>query len=87
MPLSLLARRPDAVSGGELQRVALARALSARPSVLLADEPTSRLDPITQARTLEMLAQIADARRLGVVLVTHDAHIAERWAHRCVALS
>ncbi len=87
VPLSLLARRPDAVSGGELQRVALARALSARPSVLLADEPTSRLDPITQARTLEMLAQIADARRLGVVLVTHDAHIAERWAHRCVSLS
>ncbi|MGQ7843789.1 ABC transporter ATP-binding protein [Granulosicoccus sp. 3-233] len=86
VPLSLLARRPDAVSGGELQRLALARALSARPSVLLADEPTSRLDPITQARTLEMLADIADARRLGVILVTHDAHIAERWAHRCVGL-
>ncbi len=87
VPLSLLDRRPDAVSGGELQRVALARALSARPRVLLADEPTSRLDPITQARTLEMLAEIADARRLGIVLVTHDVDIAERWAHRCVALT
>lgn len=87
VPLSLLARRPDAVSGGELQRVALARALSAQPRVLLADEPTSRLDPITQARTLEMLAEIADARRLGVILVTHDVHIAENWAHRCVALT
>ena len=87
VPLELLARRPDAVSGGELQRVALARTLAANPKVLLADEPTSRLDPITQARTLEMLAEIADARRLGVVLVTHDAEIAGRWAHRCVSLA
>ena len=70
-----------------VQRVALARTLAANPKVLLADEPTSRLDPITQARTLEMLAEIADARRLGVVLVTHDAEIAGRWAHRCVSLA
>jgi len=87
VPPSLLARRPDAVSGGELQRVALARALSARPKVLLADEPTSRLDPITQARTLSMLSGIVEDRRLGVVLVTHDVDIAERWAHRCVVLA
>lgn len=87
VPLSLLARRPDGVSGGELQRVALARALSARPKVLLADEPTSRLDPITQARTLALLAEIAEERRLGIVLVTHDADIAERWAHRRIELS
>jgi len=86
VPTSLLARRPDAISGGELQRIALARALIARPKVLLADEPTSRLDPITQARTLEMLTEIAEARRLGVVLVTHDGDIAARWAHRRVVL-
>ena len=86
VPLALLARRPDAVSGGELQRVALVRVLAARPKVLLADEPTSRLDPITQASTLKMLAEIAEARRLGVILVTHDADIAERWAHRCISL-
>lgn len=86
VPLSILERRPDAVSGGELQRVSLARALAARPKVLLADEPTSRLDPITQASTLRMLAEIAEARQLGVILVTHDADIAERWAHRSVLL-
>lgn len=85
--LSLLERRPDAVSGGELQRVALARALTARPRVLLADEPTSRLDPITQADTLAMLAEVAEDRQLGVVLVTHDAAVAERWAHRRIVLS
>lgn len=87
VPLSLLARRPDAVSGGELQRVALVRAMAARPKVLLADEPTSRLDPVTQASTLKLLAEIADARQLGVVLVTHDAEIARRWAHRCISLA
>ena len=87
VPLALIERRPDAVSGGELQRVALARALAARPKLLLADEPTSRLDPITQANTLMMLADIADTRRLGVILVTHDADIAERWAHRCIAIT
>ena len=86
VPLALLARRPDAVSGGELQRVALARALAARPKVLLADEPTSRLDPITQASTLKLLAEIAEARRLSVILVTHDVDIAERWAHRYITL-
>ena len=71
----------------ELERVALARALTARPRVLLADEPTSRLNPITQARTLAMLAEVGEARRLGTVLVTHDGDVAERWAHRRVVLS
>ncbi len=53
----LLERRPDQVSGGELQRIAIARALAVAPSILLADEPTSRLDPITQAETMELLAE------------------------------
>ncbi len=77
---SLLERRPYAVSGGELQRISIARALTAKPSVLLADEPTSRLDPITQRETLAMIADIATERGIAVVLVTHDLHIAERWA-------
>ncbi|MGB1007755.1 MAG: ATP-binding cassette domain-containing protein, partial [Thalassobaculaceae bacterium] len=49
---SLLCRRPGAVSGGELQRLSLARALIVAPRVLLAVEPTGRLDPITQKSTL-----------------------------------
>ncbi len=79
---SLLERRPDAVSGGELQRISIARALTAKPDVLLADEPTSRLDPITQRETLMMIADIAANRGIAVVLVTHDLDIAERWADR-----
>ena len=76
----LLNRRPDAVSGGELQRLSIARALIASPKVILADEPTSRLDPITQKQTLDLIASIAQERRIAVLLVTHSAQIARKWA-------
>lgn len=83
----LLDRRPDAVSGGELQRIALARVLSIAPAVVLADEPTSRLDPITQAETMALIAEIVAESAVAVVLVTHDGVIADRWADRHIALN
>lgn len=76
----LLQRRPAEVSGGELQRIALARVLMIRPAVLLADEPTSRMDPITQAAVIRLIARAAAEQGSAVVLVTHDRSIAERWA-------
>lgn len=79
---SLLERRPDQVSGGELQRIAITRALAVVPSILLADEPTSRLDPITQADTMELLAETATEAGTAVVLVTHDKAMAANWAER-----
>ena len=78
----LLERRPDQVSGGELQRIAIARALAIAPSILLADEPTSRLDPITQADTMELLAETTSETGTAVVLVTHDSAMAANWAGR-----
>jgi len=83
---ALLARRPAAVSGGELQRIALARALTVAPAALLADEPTSRLDPITQAEVMTLLAEIAEETAMAVLLVTHDAALAARWADRAVTV-
>ena len=83
----MLNRRPDEVSGGELQRIAIARALSVKPKILLADEPTSRLDPITQRETLEMLSRIADKEQIAIVLVTHDQNIAKKWADREISLT
>ena len=62
------------------------RALTVRPRVLLADEPTSRLDPITQRDTLAMLEQVAAEENIAVVLVTHDPDIASKWADRVVHL-
>lgn len=79
---SLLDRLPDTVSGGELQRIAIARALTARPAVLLADEPTSRLDPITQRETMELIGDIGREMNVAIVLVTHDLTMADRWADR-----
>jgi len=76
----LLNRRPSEVSGGELQRIALARVLMIRPAVLLADEPTSRMDPITQAAVIHLIARAAAEHGSAVVLVTHDREIAQRWA-------
>ncbi len=82
----MLKRRPDAVSGGELQRISVARALTVGPAVLLADEPTSRLDPITQRQTLELLSEITKDQGIAIVLVTHHAAIAENWAHQSITL-
>ena len=84
--LTILNRRPDEVSGGELQRISIARALTVKPKILLADEPTSRLDPVTQWETLAMLDNIATKEQIAIVLVTHDPHIAEKWADRTISL-
>lgn len=82
----LLNRLPNAVSGGELQRISIIRALIVRPKILLADEPTSRLDPITQRETMDLLAMISNREKLAVVLVTHDKNMAEIWADKTVSI-
>jgi len=76
VPEDLLVRRPEQVSGGELQRIALARVLVARPALLFADEPTSRLDPITQQGALGVLMQAVQETGAALMLVTHDKHLA-----------
>lgn len=84
VPEDLLARRPAAVSGGELQRIALARVLIARPALLFADEPTSRLDPVTQQEALAVLLDAleedasdgASGGGTALLLVTHDDDVA-----------
>ncbi|MGH1415500.1 MAG: ABC transporter ATP-binding protein [Pelagimonas sp.] len=83
---SLLERRPDEVSGGELQRISIARALTVKPKIILADEPTSRLDPITQRETLAMLDRIASDEQIAIILVTHDQNISTKWADRVISL-
>ena len=83
----LLARLPSQVSGGELQRFALARVLLLKPALIFADEPTSRLDPITQQETLALLLETASASGCAVLLVTHDAQIARAVAQRQIRLT
>ncbi|WP_279357008.1 ABC transporter ATP-binding protein [Methylobacterium indicum] len=86
VPEALLDRRPDQVSGGELQRVSLARVLIAKPIFLFADEPTSRLDPITQQETMDVMREVTRERGCGTLLVTHDRTMAERITERRITL-
>ncbi|HWX46914.1 MAG TPA: ATP-binding cassette domain-containing protein [Roseomonas sp.] len=83
---ALLDRRPDQVSGGELQRIAVARALLPDPLFLFADEPTSRLDPMTQRETMDVLREISAERGAAVLLVTHDTAMAGKVAPRKIVL-
>lgn len=86
LQMALLDRLPSQVSGGELQRFALARILMLKPALIFADEPTSRLDPITQQETLALLVEHAAACHCAVLLVTHDPWIAEKLAQRQIVL-
>lgn len=84
---NLLDRLPSEISGGELQRFAIVRALLLDPVFLFADEATSRLDPVSQQEVIEFLCEIVNDRELGLLLVTHDRHLAEKIASRLVDLN
>ena len=83
---SMLERPADAVSGGELQRIALARVLMLRPVFLVADEPVSRLDPVTARRVLSLLVRQARERDCGVLLISHDQAQLRRLCDRAFCL-
>jgi len=67
---------PTQLSGGEQQRVAIARALANDPPLILADEPTGNLDGQNGRHILDLLLSVRSARKVTLVLVTHDAEIA-----------
>lgn len=72
LPGGLIDRYPHQLSGGQIQRVAIAAALACDPHVLVADEPTSSLDPDLAADTLHLLRRLADTTGATVLLITHD---------------
>ncbi|WP_375617281.1 ATP-binding cassette domain-containing protein, partial [Bartonella sp. AP58NXGY] len=64
--------RPSELSGGEQQRVAIARAVANGPSVLLADEPTGNLDPVTSAYVFQALSVLVRQSGLSALIATHN---------------
>ncbi len=81
---SELKKKPNQLSGGQMQRVAIARALVNDPDILLADEPTGALDSKTSVEVMELIKEIAHERL--VIMVTHNADLAEEYATRIVRL-
>ena len=80
-------RRADALSGGQRQRVGIARAVMQEPKMLLADEPTSSLDPKTSVEIMELLADVGRTRAIPVLVNMHDVELARRFADRIVGMS
>ena len=65
-------QRPGELSGGQQQRVGLARALAARPTILLADEPTGQLDSGTAASMMDLMSELVHSEGIAAVVSTHD---------------
>jgi phosphonate transport system ATP-binding protein len=80
-------QRADALSGGQRQRVGIARAVMQGPELLLADEPTSSLDPKTSVEIMELMAGLAARHDIPVVLNIHNVELAKRFAGRIVGMS
>jgi phosphate transport system ATP-binding protein len=72
------------LSGGEQQRLCIARALAVEPEVLLMDEPTSSLDPVSTQRIEELMTELK--QRVTIVIVTHNMQQAARVSDNCAFL-
>lgn len=83
---SFLRRKVGTLSGGQKQRLALARALTMEPALLLADEPTSMLDPSAKANVLRMLKGLQYRRGCSMLMITHDLYSACKISDRIYRL-
>jgi phosphonate transport system ATP-binding protein len=81
------ATRADQLSGGQRQRVGIARALMQNPEILLADEPTSSLDPKTSVEIIELMAKLAAVRGIPVLINIHNVELAKRFATRIIGMA
>jgi len=78
-------KKPSQLSGGQMQRVAIARALANDPDILLCDEPTGALDSETSAQIMNLIQEVSQDKL--VVMVTHNAEIANEYADRIISFT
>ncbi len=80
-------QRADSLSGGQRQRVGIARAVMQDPYILLADEPTSSLDPKTAVEIMNLMQDLSAKNDIPILLNIHDVNLAKRFASRIVGMS
>lgn len=80
-------QRADSLSGGQRQRVGIARAVMQDPDIIMADEPTSSLDPKTSVEIMELLTQFSSERSTPLIINIHDVELAKRFCDRIIGIS
>ena len=85
-PAGALKKYPHEFSGGQRQRIMIAMALASEPQLLIADEPTTALDPSVQASILELIKKLKDHRNMSVLFISHDLHVVKEMADYIVVM-
>jgi peptide/nickel transport system ATP-binding protein len=86
LPTTVGARYPHQLSGGQRQRVMIALALACRPSLVIADEPTTALDVVIQAQILELLERLRERLGLSLILISHDLAVLAETCDRIAVM-
>lgn len=87
LPEDVLNKYPHELSGGQQQRVGIATALITSPRLIIADEPTTALDSITQRQIVDLLTSLVDDSGASMLFITHDFSVLRRATARCYVLS
>lgn len=85
-PADIFNSYPHQISGGQKQRVMIAMAMSCRPSILIADEPTTALDVTVQAKILELMRQLRDETDMSIIFITHDLGVIAEIADKVIVM-